>query len=60
MTEPLFLCEVVWIVLWMVEWRLCLDRDTAQDARAAIRVQAWIAAALVAAIFNATTAGSLL
>jgi hypothetical protein len=51
MTEPLFLCEVVWIVLWMVEWRLCIDPDTDQEGRA-IRVQAWIAAALVAAIFT--------
>lgn len=52
MTEPLFLCEFVWIVLWMVEWRLCLDRDTAQAATTANRLQACIAAALVVAIFT--------
>ncbi len=29
MTEPLFLCEVIWIVVWMVEWRAALDREIA-------------------------------
>jgi hypothetical protein len=48
MTEPLFLCEAIWIVLWLVEWRLCLDEDTARAAR----LQLLIAAALVAAIFT--------
>jgi hypothetical protein len=52
MTEPLFLCEFIWIVVWMVEWRLCLDRATAQDARDANRLQACIAAMLVASIFT--------
>ena len=28
MTEPLFLCEVIWIVVWMVEWRAALDQET--------------------------------
>lgn len=27
MTEPLFLCETVWIVVWMVEWRAALDEE---------------------------------
>jgi hypothetical protein len=48
MTEPLFLCEVIWIVVWLAEWRLCLDEDPAQ----ASRLQCLIAAALVAAIFT--------
>jgi hypothetical protein len=48
MTEPLFLCEMLWIALWLVEWRLSLD---AEPQRAA-RLQWFIAAALVAAIFT--------
>jgi len=28
MTEPLFLCEVIWIVVWMVEWRAALNEET--------------------------------
>lgn len=48
MTEPLFLCEVIWIVLWMVEWHLRLD----EDPKKAGRTQIFIAAALVAAIFT--------
>ncbi|MGA2206584.1 MAG: hypothetical protein ABSG10_07610 [Terracidiphilus sp.] len=28
MTEPLFLCEAIWIVVWMVEWRAALDQET--------------------------------
>ncbi len=48
MTEPLFLCEVIWIVVGVVEWRACLD----EDPRKAGRLQGWIAAALVAAIFT--------
>jgi len=28
MTEPLFLCELIWIVVWLVEWRLALDEET--------------------------------
>lgn len=27
MTEPLFLCESIWIVVWMVEWRAALDDE---------------------------------
>jgi hypothetical protein len=29
MTEPLFLCEMIWIVVWLVEWRTALDSETA-------------------------------
>ena len=66
MTEPLFLCEVIWIVVWLVEWRAAIDRETAAASfelrsapsapRSSIahsgRLQACIAAALVAAIFT--------
>ena len=48
MTEPLFLCEFIWVVLWMVEWRLRVD----EDPQKAVRTQLFIAAALVAAIFT--------
>jgi hypothetical protein len=27
MTEPLFLCEIIWIVVWMVEWRAALSSE---------------------------------
>jgi len=48
MTEPLFLCEMIWVAAWLVEWRVCLD----EDLKKAGRLQAWIAFALVAAIFT--------
>jgi hypothetical protein len=48
MTEPLFLCEMIWIVAWLVEWRTLLDENT----RRAERLLPFIAAALVAAIFT--------
>jgi hypothetical protein len=48
MTEPLFICEMIWVTLWLVEWRASLDAD----ARRSARLQGWIAAALVAAIFT--------
>ena len=48
MTEPLFVCEMVWVVVWLVEWRTCLDSDP-QKLR---RLQGYIALALVAAIFT--------
>jgi hypothetical protein len=48
MTEPLFLCEMVWIVVGLVEWRSCLD----SDPRRAGRLQGWIAVGLVAAVFT--------
>ena len=48
MGEPLFVCETIWIALWLVEWRTCLDSDPKQ----ARRLQGWIAAALVAAVFT--------
>ena len=48
MTEPLFICEMVWIVVWLVEWRASLD----SDPRKLSRTQWLIAATLVAAIFT--------
>jgi hypothetical protein len=48
MTEPLFLCEMIWVAFWLVEWQACLDQDPAK----ARRLQGWIAAGLVAAIFT--------
>jgi hypothetical protein len=48
MTEPLFLCETIWIALWMVEWQATLDTDR----KRASRLQGLIAAALVAAVFT--------
>ena len=32
MTEPLFLCETIWIVVWMVEWRAAVDKEAARVA----------------------------
>ncbi len=48
MTEPLFVCEMIWVAVWMVEWRENLDADP----RRAQRLQGWIALVLVAAVFT--------
>ena len=48
MTEALFLCEVIWIAVWLVEWRARLD-DNPQKAGGILWL---IAAALVAAVFT--------
>jgi hypothetical protein len=48
MTEPLFVCEMIWVVVWMVEWRLSIDKDQPR----AQRLQAWIAFVLVCAIYT--------
>ncbi len=48
MTEPLFVCEMIWMVVLLVEWRSQLDHD----ALKAERKLKWIAAVLVAAIFT--------
>ena len=48
MTEPLFLCELIWISVWLVEWRAALDVDPEQNTRLL-----WlIALALVAAVYT--------
>ena len=48
MTEPLFLCEMIWAVVWLVEWRASLD----DEPRKAGRMLWWLALALVAAVFT--------
>ena len=48
MTEPLFLCEIIWIVELLVEWRTQLE----EAPRKAGRLLFPIAAVLVAAIFT--------
>ena len=48
MTEPLFLCEMIWIVVGLVEWRTALDEDPSKSDRLLV----WIAVALVAAIYT--------
>ncbi len=48
MTEPLFLCEMIWVAVWLVEWRSHLD---AEPQRAERRLW-WIAGMLVAAVFT--------
>src|SRR5208283_5165797 len=66
MTEPLFLCEFIWIVVWLVEWRAALDQETiaagsnqhtapstaSSSVARTTRLQNFIAIALVAAIFT--------
>jgi hypothetical protein len=48
MTEPLFVCEMIWTAVWLVEWRTSLDEE-AQYARRLL----WpIAMVLVAAVFT--------
>jgi hypothetical protein len=48
MTEPLFICEMVWVAVWLVEWRASLDADARQSSR----LQSLIALALIASIFT--------
>ena len=48
MTEPLFLCEMVWVAVWLVEWRASLNEAPKQ----AHRLLWLIALALVAAVFT--------
>jgi hypothetical protein len=52
MTEPLFLCEMVWVAVWLAEWRNSLNPHLIQDPRKTSRLQIYIAAALIAAIFT--------
>lgn len=51
MTEPLFLCEFIWIVVWLVEWRTALDGENISITQTN-KLQVCIAVALVAAIFT--------
>ncbi len=48
MTEPLFVCEMIWMVVLLVEWRTCLDIDPSLGEHKL----KWIAMVLVAAIFT--------
>jgi len=58
MTEPLFLCEMIWAAVWLVEWHAILktrNSDPAnrkRESRRAVQLLWLIAAALVASIFT--------
>ena len=58
MTEPLYVCEMVWVAVWLVEWRASLNGgETArerpqQDARRTNRLLWCIALTLVSAVFT--------
>ena len=52
MTEPLFLCETIWIAVWLVEWRANLDSSLEIAPRQTRRLIWCIAAALVAAVYT--------
>jgi hypothetical protein len=46
MTEPLFLCEMIWLTVWLVEWRTSLDKKLPISTRLL-----WlVAVALIAAV----------
>ena len=50
MTEPLFVCEMIWIAVWLVEWRASLDEDARRTSdQAAVAGSPLV---LVAAIFT--------
>ena len=48
MTEPLFLCELIWTAVWLVDWRRALETDTNRGER----FLWFIAIILVAAIYT--------
>jgi hypothetical protein len=48
MTEPLFVCEMIWAAALLVDWRASLDADPERAGR----LQAWIAAVLIAAVWT--------
>jgi energy-coupling factor transporter transmembrane protein EcfT len=52
MTEPLFVCEMVWLSVWLVEWRSCLDGHGDESRHRANRLLYLIALALSAAVFT--------
>jgi hypothetical protein len=48
MTEPLFICELIWTVVWLVQWRSSLDSSPSRSGRTL-----WlIALVLVAAVYT--------
>jgi hypothetical protein len=48
MTEPLFLCELIWTVVWLVEWHGFLEKDPSRGNR----ILWLIALTLVAAVYT--------
>ncbi len=53
MTEPLFLCEMIWTSVWLVEWRHNLhSADTARGRQRSTRLLFGIAIVLIGAIFT--------
>jgi len=48
MTEPLFLCELIWVIVWLVEWHASIEARPQDSAGLLWR----IAAVLVAAVFT--------
>ena len=48
MTEPLFLCEMIWLAVWLVEWRGALNSDPSRAAR----LLGCIALVLIAAVYT--------
>jgi hypothetical protein len=48
MTEPLFLCEMIWIAVWIVEFRSSLETETKLNVKAL----GLLAATLIAAVFT--------
>jgi hypothetical protein len=57
MTEPLFVCEMVWASVWLVEWRASVDRgfgpeNLERERRRANRLLYCIAVVLAAAVFT--------
>ena len=48
MTEPLFVCEMIWLAVWLVEWRAALNNNPPLAARRLI----YIAIVLIAAVFT--------
>ncbi|HWG20726.1 MAG TPA: hypothetical protein VG225_09355 [Terracidiphilus sp.] len=49
MTEPLFVCEMVWTALWVVEWRASIESN---ELRRSSRLLWQIAIVLAAAVFT--------
>src|ERR1035437_1939744 len=52
MTEPLFLCEMIWVSVGLVEWRASVDAGRQRDQRRSSRLLFAIAPVLVAAVFT--------
>ncbi len=46
MTEPLFVCEMIWTAVWLVEWRGIMDTDPARSTGLLFRIALVLAAAV--------------